>query len=519
LNETAKKIKETDAALETVTTSLNEYKEAFDNQPNYCNLLYSFLNELKQIAITETTLSGNYSFKTDPAFVQFIADQAAIIDPTIQEKYLKEARFIKSDFFTADSTKRLQQIQTFVKQNEFGYAILASQFISNILLKNQVEIIMGTISKLQEISQMDIIQQGDTSDLVGIFKRTQEELTKLKNNRKQLHATLKKSQENQISLAKSEAGLKTKVGQLTGQLENITNEYDVMKVKFQVASNELLLRKDPVIELASQIRSDVEDQQHLAKQRTAKLEEALTQKSKECSELSSLLKKLQKTLEDSLKKQQRRFSRQEEALKGQVIEMQGQMDAMETQLTSKKKSAKRNERSLKEQYDSSIRDLSAHYEESKRSLMTTIDTLREKAKQGREMTKKLVESLSEAEQKNQKLQTECNEGRVSIKALSAEIGQLKQAHNKDLEHLHGQISAQTMAFDSKMMAANQEAKSHLSRVLDSINEAVGSFYNLDDGDFGEEDLKGVLKNLKEDLGKLQLFQLGAANLDNINLGP
>ena len=65
-----------------------------------------------------------------------------------------------------------------------------------------------------------------------------------------------------------------------------------------------------------------------------------------------------------------------------------QQIGMEKQLVQCKKNAKRKEHSLREQYNSSIQEVSRDYEGSKTSLLKTIKDLKEKSSEAREMTKK-----------------------------------------------------------------------------------------------------------------------------------
>jgi chromosome segregation ATPase len=516
INEVAKNMNENDKVTKELkrknAEQAHRIREFGDTQPTYCALLHSLLDELKAIAVTDTQLSGSVPCKNDPRFKQFIADKAAELEPLVKDKVVADSQFIKHDFFTtADAAKRLQAIDQVLEKDDQAFAILASQFLTNQMLKNQLDAIMGTIGKLERISQMDIMQGEDVADLPAIFQRTQEQLSKLKEKYKQLHAVNKKAQGAQVGLAKAEAAAKAKVGQLQGQLENLQNEYDVLKVKFQVATSELHVRAAPI-----EVQAGPNEEEHAeVKARTQLLEEALTQKSKECSELSTLLKKLQTTLEDSLKKQNRHFAHQEDSLRKQIIEMQGQLDAMETQLVSKKKSAKRNERSLKEQYDASIRELTAHYEEPKKALLRTIEDLKEKAKAAREMSKKLVDSMSASEQLNQRLQAEGNELKQGQKALKSELAQTKQQTQKELQHIQAQLSAQTLAFESKIHTATAEAKTHLKGLLEAVSEAIGSYYNVDEAAFSESDFRELLVQLKDDLAKLQLIQFENARQANI----
>ena len=196
--------------------------------------------------------------------------------------------------------------------------------------------------------------------------------------------------------------------------------------------------------------------------------------------------------------------------------MEQQIELLQDELASKKKNAKRTERSLREQYDEAINDVTNHYEESKRSLQKSVDDLKIKAAEARDMTKKLQQTVTETETKNAKL-TEDNEAlQNEKKALNAQLTAIKQQISKDKQNLQVQLAAQMMACESKIRSATQEVKAegekHLKDLFSLIAETFGAFYGFDDSDFNDESLKQVLAHAKEDLIRLQYFQNEATKL-------
>ena len=521
LNEAAKHMKETEDALalkeEQCANLQNQLDQAVSGQTPYCQILDTLLKELKDISVKEAQINNANLCRVDTDFIEYMAQKSAELEPLIRDELLKDPRFIPSDFFTtADVNKKIEYIKEIIKCSDVSYTIFTAQFLTNQLLINQLNALMGPLGKMEEISRLDVVG-GDFNDIPNLLKSLQDKINRLKKTRTQLHALLKKEKETSNNLAKSENDLKTQCAQLQMTNESLQSEVDVLKVKYQVASNELLLKSNAenLNEFANHLRDNLDEQQQEAKQRTDRLEAELEQKTKECSELSELIKKLQITLQESTKKQSKRYQKTEDALKTQIAEMQQQIEVLEKQITQKKKLAKRNERSLREQYDASIQEVSQHYEESKASLLKTIEDLKQKAAEAREMTKKLQQNCTESEDKNAKLTNENADLIAEKKNLNAQLMSIKQQIQKDKQHLQVQLAAQQMACESKVQTATQEVKAqeekHVKDLLDIVGNSLGQWYGVDD-DFTEEMLKQVVSHAREDLERLQYFQKEATKL-------
>ena len=522
INEAARTIKELEETSQTrgdeIKTLKNQLDQALAGQTPYCQILDSLLKELKNISCQEAQINNANLCRIDTAFIEFMAEKSAEIEPLIKDNLLKDPRFIPSDFFTTqDVAKKNECIKEIINCSDISYSIFTAQFLTNQLLSNQLQALMGPLGKMEEISRLDVVG-GDFNDIPNLLQKLQDKIRSLKKTRSQLHALLKQQTEVANKSLKSESELKTTVSQLQITNDSLKSEIDVLKVKYQVASNELLLKKNEenLNAFASQIRETVDEQQSETKQRTDRLEAELQQKTLENADLTSLIKKLQTSIDVSTKKQNKRFQKQEDALKEQIAEMEQQIELLQDELASKKKNAKRTERSLREQYDEAINDVTNHYEESKRSLQKSVDDLKIKAAEARDMTKKLQQTVTETETKNAKL-TEDNEAlQNEKKALNAQLTAIKQQISKDKQNLQVQLAAQMMACESKIRSATQEVKAegekHLKDLFSLIAETFGAFYGFDDSDFNDESLKQVLAHAKEDLIRLQYFQNEATKL-------
>jgi chromosome segregation ATPase len=458
--------------------------------------------------------------KGEDGFAALVSEKARKQEEIVREDLIKDPQFVPSDiFFTSDIAKRKAAVREFLHPSEVGFSILANQFLTNIILRHKLEGLLGPLAKIQELSQMDIAKDHDISDLPDIVRKLQSKYSALKTGHKQLQAAFKKAHTSQVALAQSDSEQKSKVAQLTLQNENLGNEIEVLKVKFQVAANELSLKTNECAnlgEFVQQIRTNVSDQQSDSKQRLERLELELQEKTKECTVLSELIRKFQNTIDSSTNRQIKHSRKQEEVLKQKIVELQAQNESLEEQLNAKKKTAKRNERSLKEQYEASIKEIAGSFEGSKIALEQTVSELKEKANKAREMSKKLAEAISETEAKNHKL-TETNaQLSTAQKAAVAQITGLKQQLAKEKQHVQAQIAAQTMACDSKVNAAASDAKAtyekEIQELLDAVIETIGEFYDLDPDDFDSEAFKNVIERVKSDLLKLQVFQSQATQL-------
>lgn len=523
LNEAAKRLYDAEqisnAKVQEVEELRNQLSAAVDGQTPYCQILDALLKELKNISCMESQINNAQYCKVDTTFIEFMAQKSAEIEPLIKEDLLADPRFIPSDFFTTtDFNKRKEVIQDIVKNNDMVGSILTASFLTNILLSNQLNSLMGPLGQMEEISRLDVINGHDISDIPMLITGLQAKIEKLKKQRKQIHNYLKKSQHDVQNLSKSENDLKTQVSQLQITNESLQSENDVLKVKFQVANNELLLKKNEehLNQFAQKLKDEVDVQQVEAKNKTDKLEQQLEAKTKECCELTNLIKKLQTTLEETTRKQNKRFQKNEETLKAQLIEMQEQVEELESQLENKKKKARKNEKQLKENFDNQLKQMAVGYEESKDGLMKTIEDLKAKAEEAREVNKKVQVASQELEQKNQKLSSENASLLLEKRNLSAQLQQLKAAIQKEKQQLQVQLAAKMMACETKIQTATNEVKQQeekrFKQLLNTVCESLGTLYGFDESDFTEDSLKQVLSHAKEDLDRLHFFQSEATKI-------
>jgi chromosome segregation ATPase len=170
-------------------------------------------------------------------------------------------------------------------------------------------------------------------------------------------------------------------------------------------------------------------------------------------------------------------------MKQMITDLQSHIESLEEQLSIKKKTARRNERSLIEQYDSSLRELAAFSESSKASLEQTVDELKEKANKACEFSKQLVESISESEKQNQVFAEENSTLSENQKNFIALVLALKPQLAKKRPHRHAQFASANMFCETKVQVAALQVKSKYEKIakelLNARVDSVGEFYDLD----------------------------------------
>lgn len=518
LNDSAQIISDLNSRLTEVTRkhdiAVRELKEFTLDQTKYREILEALLCDLKNLATNQEIINGSVLCRSDPVFIEFINKKLTEFNQIVQREAIKDPKYIPTDFFiTSDITKRKEAVIKLLEPADSTFALFTAQFLTNVFLQNQLACVTEPLKQLEDITKTGDLKGTRINDIPKLMAQMKETIAKLRSSRRQIHTALKKSQQSYRDLAKTDAENRSKISQLQLENETLFNEADVLKVKLQVANNELLLKSNERGNLsvfANQIREGVEEQQQDQLMRCHKLEEALQQKTSECAELSELIGRLQESLDVSNRQTERRARKNEEALLEQIERLQIQLDEAEVRLFEKKKKAKRNEKALREQYEASIRELTAGYNESKASLEATISSLKEKATQAREMSKKLVDSMSDVEKRSQVIQEENTSLLNNQRQLQLQLSTMKQQITKDKQAQQAQLSAQIMACESRAQKASatirSEFESQKRDILALAQVTLGKFYNIEPDEFDEDTYKSVLHHARDDLEKLAYFQ-------------
>ena len=531
LNESAKRLHETETEMKAIKdqhdSTVKQLDESKEEAQKYVQILYALLKDLKELSLNEQNVSKVANCNVDQHFINYVTEKCAQIDPTIREKVLSHPHFISSDFFfTNDVTKRKKEIQSIADQNDTTFAILTAQFIANTILHRQIDTLLAqkdvfpaprveeqpeqpTAANDDQNSQnsaQSAASSANASQVGSNHPELQERLIKTTKYAKQLKQQIKKAQQTQMELQKADSEQKTKIAQLQIQNDDLKNELDVANMKLQVALNEAAKGENSISGIATQIKDSLENQKQ--QDISATLSE-LQRKNEECEQLNILLKKAQASFDQAIQTKTKQYKKQEEILKREIYSLTEQVDALTQQIVLKKKQQKKKDKLNAQHQEAAIQELQANYEETKTSLNNTIETLKEKAQQARDMSQKLMNQIAECEQKNQQLTTENAQYVAGQKKIQVELASMKQQINKERQHLQGQLSAQMMAYEAKLQKtakdANDQADKRIQEILDIAQNTLGVAYGLEDVD-NEDTFKQLVSMVKSDLDKLHYFQ-------------
>lgn len=515
LNEAAKRITECENESreikkkdEELESKLNKWKTSNDELSSVLNAL---IKDLKNMASVDTYSTQNTAIRDDPKFIRYVAEKCSEIDPLLRDRVMSDSHFISNDFFfTDDITRKKREIQMIADQSEASFAIFASQFILNCLLRNQI----SNNSAFRDSFRKDDTASDDTQ-IVSTFTLTelQEKVCKLKKVNRALNAALKKAQSSISEANKTDNEQKTKIAQLQIQNESLKNDVDVLNMKLQVAQNDLAIKEKDNNSLSSfalHIKDNIEEQKRSAENHNSKLEDEIRRKTQENDELHALVKKMRADFDSTIKQQTKAYKRSEDAYKEEIAYLTEQVEAYESNRVQKKRTHKKKEKAVKQQYEAEIQALTENFEEQKNSLNATIESLKEKLKTSNEMSSKLVENISDLEQRTQQMKSENQHLVTQQKNNQVELATMKQQIAKERQQLQGQMAAQTIAYETKLQRTAKEAKNEaqklVSDLLSCAAESLGSMYGLDENNFTDDSFKQLVDLVKSDLDKLRYFQ-------------
>lgn len=517
-NESAKAIQSLNEQVVIANKKAEASQKAFDNftadQIIYSEICDALIGDLKKLAINQELINNCPLSEGNNQFLDFLNDKIEEMTQTIQREAIKDPKYVSSDFFFANDVKQREAaIKKLLHPEDSTLTLFSGQFLTNVFLQNQLAAVTAPLQLIENMTKSGALKGTQLSDVPHLIETLNVRVNHTTKMNKKLTNQLKKSQTHEMELAQSENEKKTKISELTLQIDNLQNEIGILNVKLQVANNELLIKKNEcgsLDQFAKEIRAGVEEKANDQKERTAKLEAALAQKTKECNELTLLLQDLKKSVDENTNTTIKRLMKNEENYLNQIEALNNQVEEYEEELQRRKKNAKNSMKTLKEQYDQSLKEMSQHYEEGKKNLEDTIASLREKADNAREMSKKLVENMSEVEKRNVQLTKENTELGQSLKALKTEQNNFKNAINKEKQQNKAQLAAQLMAVESKaqqhITEERRQAQKKVQELLSVAYDSIGVFYGADESEYDIEAYQQSIKSAREDLDKLRYFQ-------------
>ena len=136
--------------------------------------------------------------------------------------------------------------------------------------------------------------------------------------------------------------------------------------------------------------------------------------------------------------------------------------------------------------------------------------MRQKSDRSREMSQKLLQSLSESEQYNQQMQSENAQLHIENKSLEVKLTSLQEQMKKERQTVENRIAAQRVACDSKVQEVTRNMKQTIeeerTRLFSAIFRVFSSIYSFDASDLDENALLSLCERVKRDIEKLRAFQ-------------
>lgn len=518
LNESAKQIQSLTEQVTMATKKAEATQKAFDNfavdQVIYSEICDALIEDLKKLATNQELINNCPLSEGNEDFLEYLNQKIEETSQAVQREAIKDPKYVNSDFFFANDVKQRQAaIKKLLQPEDSTFTLFCGQFLTNVFLQNQLNAVTAPLQLIDSMTKSGALKGTQLSDVPHLIETLNVRVNHTTKQNKKLTNQLKKAQAHEMELAQSENENKTKISELSLQVDNLQNEIGVLNVKLQVANNELLLKKNEcgsLNEFAKEIRAGVEEKTNDQKERTAKLEAALAQKTRECDELSTLLHDLKRSVDENTNATIKRMRKNEESYLNQIEALNNQVDEYEAELQKRRKIAKRTEKALKEQYDNSLKEMAAHYEEGKKNLEETITSLRDKAENSREMSKKLVENMSEVEKRNVQLTKENTELNQTLKNIKQEQTNFKNSMNKANQQKQAQLAAQLMAVESKAQQQiadeRRQAQKKVQELLTVAYENIGTFYGVEESEYDVEAYQQSVKSARDDLDKLRYFQ-------------
>lgn len=498
LNEAASSLAASDKKLIEMRKSLEEMNERVikhrSDEDKYRGILCSFIQELKESIAIDSTPMG-----------EIVAEKCYSFDPLITSIAAKE---FPNDFYAISSIEDRNRILKSLVDNDGPASALLHSFLLLInMLKKKNNEMNQSITELHELQANN---QNNGEMHTKAVKYLQEKIDKLKHSGQLLRQALKSAQKEAEKPTKSDNSTKFKHMQLQIQIDTLQNENDVLKVKLQVIQNELNLKTKELNNLINNQQSVQQQPSFSQLINEEKFEKILQQKNEEIDRLIYENKKLRDALEEVTKRNHKRNKSLIDHLRGKIDELQEEKYTLENEYVYKNKKLKKSIKQTKEQYESTINDISSSYQQSRQMFDETVRILTEKANEARHMSEGLIFSLTECEQKNQKLQSE-NQDLIRLqKELNIKLNCAKQQISKERQQSQAILTAQTLGSEAKLQDASLQIKSQyekrISEIMSAVIHAFGDLYGLDENTFNEEAFQQLVSCIKADLLKLRYFQ-------------
>ena len=546
INKASKHISETEEQLRQLKKAqIDNENTNLDDQTTVqqsAHLLKALLEKFTQV-VTSNEDNNLY----DPKTIEFFAKECATIDANLKDLVMNDPAFVPNDFFTTDDASScVAVLQQIASSQPAVYSLLISQLLLNRAINREVSSHTEQTKTQQqqqhheqqgkkesdkeehenkdelhkEQNQQQAAAQVQREKSEPLLKPTGEsqaienlnnQIKTLEEEKAKLRSTLKATKVQLLKLNQSDNEHQTEIAQLQLENNSLKNDLEVCKMKLEISANQAAQRQNDLSNISSFVAKTKEDSEgsNCSESKT-QLKADLTKKNAECSELRNIIDNLQKniaTLSKQNKKQQKKLAESFNTEKEALVEEIEQLRAKNTKVS---KACNKRLKSAEVQFNTAYSQLQTQLDQTSEELTKAQNELQQKVEEFEGIKQKIANLQNEYNEKIQKLEKENNDYVVSTKDLKIELANTKQQMQKDKQHNMCQLSAQMMAYETKIQQMEQEVKANTNKTIEEIysvmDETFGQLYGLEAGDLNEDTFKQLVMSIKSDLEKLKYFQ-------------
>ena len=514
INKAAKSIEETEEEINKLK------KEQLENikvqEESHDDKYYSILNAaLSKFASIITNKEASTIF--DKEVVDFVGREFMEINEKLKDSREPEAEFIPKDFFTSiDSRKRINIIKDISLSNPELYSIILYQVLLNKSIIQRNEEQQNKKDEDARIVQREIPEQNET------ITKLNETIQTLEDEKKKLRSMMKATKAQLLSVNQSDNEHQTEIAKLKLEVNGLKNDLEVANMKLEIYANEATQRQNDISNistLAAQTREETANAYN--SQQNQQLKSQLDKKINEYNELKKINDSLQATIANLTKQNKKQQKKLNESFEKEKEALLAEIESLQQKISKLTKSYNKKLRIAEEQFSSEYANINTKLEEANDKLVKAQSDYETIANEYNTIKQKSDSIQSELTQKLKVIEKERNEQSNAQKELKVELTNTKQQLQKEKQRSMCQLSAQTMAYETKIQQIQQEIKDKTNKAVEEIYSIVsdnfGQYYGVDSCDFNDDTFKQIVMLIKNDLEKLKLFQTAQTDYNNDQL--
>ena len=503
LNELGKVIASEKEETNAKKAALEELKSKLENEQKTASVVRQTLaalqREIRNVAMEDEKMGKYAIYDSDDGLANFIAQQTIAMERCVTSEDVHAS--IPSDFFAMDIDHKRRTLMQNIQTNEAAMALFSAQFHINLLLKKELKKLAQSAMKNEDLEELlQLLKCGNTNDFLHNLQILKEQLLKLLANFDRAKKYIKKLQRTLMAKNRSESEQKLKVDQLQLRNETLANECDLLKVKCQVAENQVALLKS---------ENSSEETDKAASSNNNSIGD-IREKEEEILKLTNEIKEMSMAHAAQLARQKRAAKKGNEELLAKLERSQSALAESENRYAELQKKAKKLKKFFAQKFEESSKEFEKQIATVKASYEEATQTMRQKSDRSREMSQKLLQSLSESEQYNQQMQSENAQLHIENKSLEVKLTSLQEQMKKERQNVENRIAAQRVACDSKVQEVTRNMKQTIeeerTRLFSAIFRVFSSIYSFDASDLDENALLSLCERVKRDIEKLRAFQ-------------